>query len=184
MRIVIETAGMIAVAFSVPVAEFHTEATLARRPGYRTLGPRPLEGGFDAAQAIANLRSAPEMEIGVALLAQRLVAGLGNVFKSEVCFVARVNPFRLVKSITGEEMEALMAASVKLLKANVADAAGGAIATYFGLRHTTGRSDPEENLWVYHRTGLPCRNCGTPIQSRRHSADARNSFWCPNCQKA
>src|SRR5689334_22084520 len=57
MRIVIETAEMIAVAFSVPVAEFHTEASLARRPGLRTLGPRILEDDFDAAQAIANLKS-------------------------------------------------------------------------------------------------------------------------------
>ena len=183
MRIVIETATMIAVAFLVPVAEFHTGQTLARRPGYRTLGPRPLEEGFVAEQAIANLRTVPEMEIGVALMTQRLVAGLGNIFKSEVCFAAGVNPFRLVQSVSDAEMQALMAAAVKLMRANVADAASGITATYFGLRRTTGRSDPEESLWVYHRTGLPCRNCGTPIEWRRHAADARSSFWCPMCQK-
>ena len=184
MRIVIETAAMTAVAFMVPVAEFHTSESLARRPGYRTLGPRPLEDSFDAAQAIANLRTAPDLEIGFALMSQGLIAGLGNIFKSEVCFAAGVNPFRLVKSVTDAEMQALMAAAVKLLRANVVDAAGGAIATYFGLRHTTNRSDPEENLWVYHRTGRPCRNCGTPIEWKRHAADARSSFWCPTCQKA
>ena len=184
MRIVIETAEMVAVAFSVPVAEFHTEASLARRDGFRTLGPRVLEEGFDAEQAIANLRSEPEMEIGVALMTQRLVAGLGNVFKSEVCFVAGVNPFRKVASVTNEEMSALMKAAVKLMKANITSDAGLAIATYFGLRRTTGRSDPEESLWVYHRTGLPCRKCGTPIEWRKHAADARSSFWCPHCQPA
>ena len=184
MRIVIETAEMVAVAFSVPVAEFHTEASLARRDGFRTLGPRVLEEDFDAAQAIANLRSAPEMEIGVALMTQRLVAGLGNVFKSEVCFAAGVNPFRKVASVTDAEMSAMMAASVKLMKANITADAGPAIATYFGLRRTTGRSDPEESLWVYHRTGLPCRKCGTPVEWRKHAADARSSFWCPHCQPA
>ena len=183
MRIVIETAEMIAVAFLVPVAEFHTEETLARRAGFRSLGPKVLEDGFDAEQAIANLRSAPEMEIGVALMTQRLVAGMGNIFKSEVCFAARVHPFRRVASVTDAEMQSLMAAAAKLMRANVTAGAGGAIATYFGIRHAAGRSDPEESLWVYHRTGRPCRKCGTPIEWRRHGADGRSSFWCPECQR-
>ena len=182
MRIAIETAEITAVAFLVPMAEFHTEETLARRLG--SLGPKVLEQGFDAELAIANLRSRPEMEIGVALMSQRLIAGLGNIFKSEVCFAAGVNPFRRVDSVTDAEMQALMAASVKLMRANVTAGAGGAIATYFGLRRTTGRSDPEESLWVYHRTGRPCRKCGTPIEWRRHGADGRSSFWCPVCQGA
>jgi endonuclease-8 len=182
MRIVIETAEWLAVAFTVPVAEFHTEETLARRAGFRTLGPRVLEEEFDAEQAIANLRARPELETGVALMSQRLVAGLGNVFKSEVCFAAGVNPFRLVGSLSEDELRRLMAAAVKLMKANVTENSGGPIVTYFGMRRTTGRSDPTENLWVYHRTGKPCRKCGAPIVSRRHASDARNSFWCPRCQ--
>jgi endonuclease-8 len=182
MRIVIETDEWVAVAFMVPVAEFHTEESLARREGFRSLGPRVLEEEFDRAQAIANLRSEPGMEIGAALLSQRLLAGIGNIFKSEVCFLARVNPFRLVRSVTDEEMDALMAAAVKLMRANVREGAGGPIQTYFGIRGRSRREDPEEGLWVYHRTGFPCRRCGTAIVSRRH-ADGRSSFWCPECQR-
>lgn len=182
MRIAIATDAWLAVAFRVPVAEFHTEATLARRAGLRTLGPRILEDDFDAEQAIANLRTQPDAEIGVALLAQRLLAGIGNVFKSEVCFAARVNPFRRVDSLSDEEMRALMRAAVKLLRANVTERSGDPIATVFGVRRTTNSMHPEENLWVYHRSGKPCRQCGTPIEWRRH-ADARSSYWCPTCQR-
>ncbi len=184
MRIVIAAGEWIAVAFRVPVAEFHTDETLARRAGLRALGPRILAGGFDAELAIANLRTQPDTEIGVALLAQRLLAGIGNIFKSEVCFAAGVNPFRRVDSLPDEEMLALMRAAVKLMRANVTERAGGPIATRFGLRRTASGMDPEENLWVYHRSGKPCRKCGAAIEWRRHSADARSSYWCPRCQPA
>jgi len=184
MRIVIETDAFVAVAFKVPVAEFHTAATLARRAVFRSLGPRVLNDDFDSGKAIANLRSVPEMEIAVALMQQRLIAGLGNVFKSEVCFAAGVNPFRPTGSVTDQEMERLMSAATGLMRANIAEGAGESITTYFGVRRTTGRSDTEENLWVYHRTGQPCRKCGTLIQRRKHKADALSSFWCPRCQPA
>jgi endonuclease-8 len=183
MRIVIETAEWLAVAFTVPVAEFHTEATLARRDGFRTLGPQVLEAGFDAEQAVANLRSRPELEIGVALMTQRLVAGMGNVFKSEVCFACGVNPFRTVASLSDEDLRALMSAAVKLMKANITERSGDPIVTYFGMRRTTGRNDTSENYWVYHRTGKPCRKCAAAIMGRKHGIDARSSFWCPACQK-
>jgi len=182
MRIVIETAEWLAVAFTVPVAEFHTEASLARREGYRTLGPKVLEEGFDAEQAVANLRSRPDLEVGVALMTQRLVAGMGNVFKSEVCFACGVNPFRTVGSLSDAELRALMASAVKLMRANITERSGDPIVTYFGMRRSTGRSDPAENLWVYHRTGQPGRKCGTAIVGRKHGVDARSSFWCPACQ--
>jgi endonuclease-8 len=182
MRIIIETAEWHAIAFRVPVAEFHTTHSLERRPGFRTLGPRALEDEFDPENAIANLRSVPDAEIGVALMTQRLLAGIGNVFKSETCFVAGVNPFRLVKTLTDDEMAALMQAAVKLMKANITAGAGGPIVTYFGMRRTTGRADPSQGYWVYHRHGRPCRKCCAIILNRRHAADARNSFWCPQCQ--
>src|SRR5882724_11105247 len=81
MRVVIGTAEWLAVAFQVPVAEFHSEESLARRDGLRALGPEVLKDDFDAARAVENLRSRPELEIGVALLRQSLVSGLGNIFK-------------------------------------------------------------------------------------------------------
>src|SRR5262249_50020063 len=85
MRIVIHTEPFVAVAFQVPLAEFHTAATLTRHASVERLGPDVLADNFDPAAAIAQLRSRPDLEVGVALLTQSLVAGLGNVFKSEVC---------------------------------------------------------------------------------------------------
>ena len=182
MRIVLATDKFEAVAFKVPVAEFHTAASLAKRPGFSQLGPDVLAADFDEQQAIANLRSNPDMEIAEALLSQRVLAGLGNVFKSEVCFASRVNPFRKAATLSEDELQRLVATARKFLKANVVDSAGGRIVTYTGMRRTTRRSDPRESLWVYGRGGHPCRRCGTPIAMRKQGRDARVTFWCPNCQ--
>jgi endonuclease-8 len=173
MRIVVETARMIAVAFNVPVAEFHTEDSLARRRTFNQLGPDFLAVDFDAEEAIANLQAHPEMEVGPALLRQSVVAGIGNEFKSEVCFGAGVNPFRLVGSLTRDEPGRLIEVAKGMLSDNVAQ--------YRSKRRTTRRVELGEELWVYGRSGQSCRKCGAVIRGRRH-ADGRLSFWCPLCQ--
>ena len=182
MRVAIYTAAFVAVAFRVQIAEFHTAESLRRHRSTTRLGPDVLGEEFDAEMAAARLRERPELEVGVALLTQRLLAGLGNVFKSEVCFASGVNPFRKVGSVTAEEMASLMANSRKFMLANVADGAGDRIVTYTGMRRTTGRSDPSARLWVYGRGGEPCRRCGSLIQSRKQGLDARVTFWCEVCQ--
>lgn len=175
MRIVVETAAMLAVAFNVPVAEFHTAASLVRREGFNRLGPAVLATEFDAATAIGNLAARGDFEVGRALLDQSALAGLGNVFKSEVAFACGVNPFRKVSTLTAAQLGELVATSRKFLLANVTETSGH--------RRTTGRMDHEEFLWVYGRDGEPCRRCGTPIRSQKHSFDGRISFWCPVCQQ-
>jgi len=174
MRIIVETAGMLAVAFNVPVAEFHTAATLARREGFNRLGPDVLSDDFDSAMAIANLAARPDLELGLALINQSLLSGLGNVFKSEVAFASGLNPFRTIASLSPQNLADLVANARKFLRANVAESSGH--------RRTTGRTDLEEFLWVYGRNGQPCRRCGTAIRSQKHTADGRISFWCPVCQ--
>jgi endonuclease-8 len=139
------------------VAEFHTARSLQRREGFRQLGPSALAETFDEETAIANLASRPGMELGLALLDQRLMAGVGNFFKSEVAFACGVNPFRTVGTLSRSQLEELVASSRKLLQ---------------------NRPEP----FVYGRTGQPCRRCGTPIRSAKHRADGRVSFWCPQCQ--
>ncbi len=181
MRIALYTQPFVAVAFRVPVAEFHTAATLARHR-IAQLGPDVLSGDFDAGEAVQRLRSAGDLETGEALLRQSLMAGLGNVFKSEVCFASRVNPFRPVGTLSPDEMNALIANARKFTAANVTDTAGDRIVTYAGLRRTTGRADPSQRLWVYKRRGEPCRVCGTAIVAKKQGAGARITFWCPNCQ--
>jgi endonuclease-8 len=182
MRIVLHTSQFVAVAFQVPIAEFHTSATLSRHRSVSRLGPDVLGEEFDEDAAIAQLRTHPDLEVGVALLRQSVLAGMGNVFKSEVCFAGHVYPFRTVRSLSAAELKSLVSHARKFMKANVADGAGEGIVTYAGLRRTTGRADPGERLWVYRRNGEPCRVCGTPIRSRKQGVEARTTFWCPSCQ--
>jgi endonuclease-8 len=183
MRIVIQTETFVAVAFQVPIAEFHTAATLSRHRAVSRLGPDVLGDDFNLENAVAQLRAHADLEVGIALLRQSILAGLGNVFKSEVCFASRVNPFRTVASLSESELRSLIAQARKFMKANVTDGAGDSIVTYTGLRRTTGRADPRERLWVYRRNGEPCRVCGTLIRSHKQGVEARTTFWCPFCQQ-
>ena len=182
MRIVIKTENIWAVAFNVPIAEFHTPDSLRLRDGFRNLGPDVLGEKFDSAQCIANLRAHGEMEVGEALLTQSVIAGLGNVFKSEICFACGINPFRPINTLSGEELNCLVNTARNFLLVNVTEISGDQIKTYTGMRRTTGRSNIEEGLWVYRRRRQPCRRCGTAIESRKQGVDARTTFWCPQCQ--
>jgi endonuclease-8 len=184
MRIVIKTDKIWAVAFNVPVAEFHTADTLRRREGFRSLGQDVLGADFNPEQSVEKLRSEPDLEIGVALLRQSIIAGLGNVFKSEVCFACRVYPFRQIRSLSDEELSCLVNTARKFLLANVTETSGDQMITYRGMRCTTGHANVEERLWVYRRRREPCRQCGTRIESRKQGIDARTTFWCPRCQPA
>jgi endonuclease VIII len=176
MRIVVETPAMLAVAFDVPVAEFHSARSLDRREGFNRLGPAPLAPDFDADLAVANLAARGHLELGLALLDQTALAGLGNVFKSEVAFACGLNPFRKVATLTREQLADLAATARRFLLANVNESSGH-------RRTTTRSTQKEENLWVYGRDGQPCRRCATPIRAQKHIADGRISFWCPACQK-
>ncbi len=182
MRVVIKTEQIWAVAFNVPVAEFHTADSLRRRRGFRDLGENVLSASFDSTTAVSRLRSNGELELAVALLTQSIMAGLGNVFKSEVCFACRINPFKRVGDLSDENMQCLVGTARKFLLANVTETSGDKMVTYFGMRRTTGRANEEERLWVYRRRNKPCRISGTPIQSRKQGIDARTTFWCPKCQ--
>lgn len=182
MRIVVGTERFVAVAFNVPVAEFLTARALARQPDLRRLGPDLLGAAFDAAQARLRIRARATAAIGDVVLDQRVIAGAGNVFKSEILFLCRINPFTPVAALTDEQVEAVVTTARALLSANVGEAATGGIVTYAGMRRTTRRADPEERLWVYGRGGLPCRACGTLIARRKQGADVRTTYWCPRCQ--
>jgi endonuclease-8 len=182
MRILIETGVMHAVAFNVPVAEFATAATLLHTDALRELGPDPLAQTFDGHEAVRRIQSRPAVEIADALLDQTAIAGIGNIYKSEVLFVGRVHPFTRVGALAAEDIERLVAVAVTLMRANVREGAPGGIATYGGPRRTTGRDDPGARLWVYGRAGKPCRRCGTPISRRKQGAHARSTYWCEKCQ--
>lgn len=186
MRVVIRTEDFQAVAFNVPVAEFHTARTLERYTQIPKLGLDILAGDFTVeggARRLAEYAAAnPQAEVAVVLLNQRVMAGLGNVYKSEVAFTAGVNPFRPMSTLTRNEMTTMAELSQRYMKANVLDGSGDGIVTYSGNRRTTHAANREERLWVYGRQGQECRRCGTAIMMRKQGEQARSTYWCPQCQ--
>jgi len=208
MRIRIDTADWIAVAFDVPVAEFVHEHELERRGPVAALGPdllagarrggsldppshTPVEGAsqdaplqFDRQEAIRRLYACGAMPIERALLDQRVIAGIGNIFKSETLFLAGVHPETPASALGEEGLGKLVDVAQQLLQMNVTKGSGTGITTVRGLRQSTGRGGPDDRLYVYGRAGRPCRRCGTPIMMRKTGADVRSTYWCPVCQRA
>src|SRR5262249_9730888 len=146
MRILIATDRAVAVGFNVPVAELLTARDLARHDHLHTLGPDLLSDTFDAADAIARMRDHPQDPIAELLLDQRVVAGIGNVFKSEILFLAKVYPFTLASHVTDAQIGEMIAIARKVMAASVKA----------GQRMTRSSLNPSERLWVYGRGGKPC----------------------------
>ena len=182
MRVLIATIDFEAVGFNVPVAEFLRRADLERHVELRNLGPDLLADHVDTAEAIARLKARGAMEIADALLNQRVIAGIGNVYKSEVLFACGVNPFGHVSALSDDELVRLIETGVRFLRANMSDSMSP-MTTYAGYRRTTRHSNPSERLWVYGRAQLPCRKCGTAISVRAQGPDARLTYWCSRCQQ-
>ena len=184
MRIVIENEQYQAVGFRVPVAEMHTARSLERNTKIPQANSDLLSGDFDPEAALDRLMARGNEAIADALLDQRVLAGVGNVFKSEICFANGLHPFRPVGTLTRGEAAATIKRAQRLLQANVLEDSGDLIVTYRGQqRRTTHNSDPTESLWVYGRHGEPCRRCGEAIRRRIQGDDARVTFWCPRCQR-
>lgn len=171
MRILLETDAWIAVAFNVPVADLIAAADLPRHRSIATLGPDLLGGAFPVDEAVRRLRLHPGTAIGPALLDQTIVAGIGNVYKSETLFLSGVHPDTLLATLDRQTLAVILGHARRLLQINAASGQS---------RRTTGRLHPGERLWVYGRGGRPCRRCGTPIE--RRVIASRSTYWCPACQ--
>jgi endonuclease-8 len=183
MRIVLENREYQAVAFTVPVARIYSAQALARETRIPPSGSDVLSENFNPMAAAARLRACAGEEVGDVLLHQYVLAGVGNVFKSEVCFIESVNPFCLVSALNDEQVAVLIRTSRRLVAANVLEDSSEKIVTYRGQkRRTTHSSDPRESLWVYGRSGELCRRCGNSIRRRLQGPDARVTFWCQTCQ--
>lgn len=183
MRIVVENSDYLAIGFRVPVAKMLKPEELARAARIPAPAIDVLSETFDAKEASRRLRARVSEEIADVLLHQDVMAGVGNVFKSEICFVTAVNPFCKVAALSPEQVRGLIVTSQRLVAANVMEDSGDAIVTYGGRkRRTTHESDPGASLWVYGRNGEPCRRCGERIRMRIQGPDARVTFWCPVCQ--
>jgi endonuclease-8 len=186
MRVVITCGDVQAVAFNVPVAEFHTARSLERSPDVPKLGVDVLSRDYSIDTAVRALQehrqSHPASEIGDVLLNQRVLAGIGNVYKSEIAFATGVNPFRAMQTISNRELERIAEIAQRYMQANIAEGTGEGIVTYTGNRRTTRAMDRGARLWVYGRQGQECRRCGAIIEKRRQGTGARSTYWCPSCQ--
>jgi endonuclease-8 len=174
MRLRLDTPPWIAVAFDVYDAELVRTADISRLPAIARLGPDLLTDGLDVEALATRLRAKGARPIADVLLDQRVLAGIGNVFRSEVLFVERIDPRTPAGALSPDQATALVTRAARLLRANARVGAG--------RRVTTGLAAPGAELWVYRRTGEPCRRCGTPIESYAEMPEARRVYVCPRCQ--
>lgn len=170
-RAVIETAGWVAVCFSAPVCELLSEAEVARHAQLSSLGPDAMAADADLAEARRRLDRRADLSVGEALADQRVLAGVGNVYRCEVLFRCGVNPWTGVQDLSSETRDRLLAESVGLLRRN---ARAVRRRTTDGLAH---------DLAVYGRAGRACPRCGQRLRADRQGPQARITFWCPRCQE-
>jgi endonuclease VIII len=150
-----------AVLWNGPVLELDDSAV-------RRLGPDILATPPDLDLMVANLRRDEARELGDALLDQQLVAGIGNVWKAEALWQARVSPWRRVAETSDDEARAILEAAHELMRASV-ESGRERRAVY--------------RRAVYRRAAHGCRRCGTPIESRGQGEQNRTAYWCPGCQR-
>jgi endonuclease VIII len=170
-RLVIEVPGAVAVCFDAPVVELFERRAERLHPGLANLGPDLLDPGFGPAEAAGALRrlrdpARADLTISAALLDQRALAGIGNIWRNETLFAERVDPLAPVRSLDDATLDRLIATARRLL----VDSA----------RATPGRAP----MRVYRRAGRPCPRCGTLIRSASLAATPapRTTYWCPSCQ--
>ncbi|GAA1775018.1 DNA-formamidopyrimidine glycosylase family protein [Agromyces lapidis] len=176
-RVVLETRSSVVMGFELGLVE--VLARVGDEQALAHLGPDLLGPDWDAAEAVRRLAASPSTPIAVALLDQRNLAGLGNVYVNELCFLRGIRPTRVVGEVP--ELPAVVALAHRLIVANRDRRA----------RVTTGIDRRGRRLWVYGRAGAPCLRCGTAIErgtlgrAVRAGDDPQERvvFWCPNCQR-
>jgi endonuclease VIII len=174
-NVVLEAGDRVAVCFDVPVVELLATRAERVHPALAGLGQDLLSGhdlDRDGARTRARLRAEQWPLIGDLLLDQRVVAGIGNIYRCETLFQCRIDPWAPVDSLADADLDQLLTTAARLLKASAMGSGGGR--TRF-----EGRPD---RPWVYRRAGRPCRQCGTVIKSARLGRQARTVYWCPTCQ--
>jgi endonuclease-8 len=170
VRLVLSNTEWQAVGSQLGIVEVLPTAAEGRTVGH--LGPDLLGSDWDSGEAVRRLLANPDRAAGEALLDQRNLAGIGNVYKAEVLFLRGVHPWRPVGEI--DDLPGLVELAGRLLEANK-DRVG---------RVTTGSMARGEQYWVYGRAGRPCRRCGTRISraDQGPAPEERITFWCPRCQ--
>ncbi|MER6127155.1 DNA-formamidopyrimidine glycosylase family protein [Streptomyces sp. NPDC001795] len=170
IRAILGTVDRTAVGYRLPVLELLRTTDEHRAVGH--LGPDLLGPDWDPDKALENLLRDPARPLGEALLDQRNLAGIGNVYKSELCFLLRATPWLPAGDLPAEHTARLPLLAKRLLEAN----------RDRPVRSTTGRR--EQDLFVYGRAPRPCLRCGTPVRvaDQGDGSRERPTYWCPSCQ--
>jgi endonuclease VIII len=170
IRLILANAEWQATGYLLGVVELIRTSEEPKVTGH--LGPDLLGPDWDSAEAVRRLRAEPDRPIGEALLDQRNLAGIGNVYKAEILFLRGISPWRPVGEVGN--LEAVARLAQRLLEAN--KARPGHV--------TTGNTRPGQDHYVYGRRGRPCRRCGTPVRSdgQADGQQDRVTYWCPSCQ--
>lgn len=181
--LVLEVPGAVAVCFDAPVVELFETRTEPVHPALSTLGPDLLADDLDVDAAMARFQdpSLARREIGDLLLDQRVVAGVGNVYKSEVLFLEGIDPFAAVGKLSADQLRAVVGRARELMRFNARPGAAAGRVTTMDPR--TGARLAPTQLWVYRRAGRPCHRCGTLIKSAPQGSEVpRTTYWCPKDQ--
>ena len=163
-RVTVTCGERVAVCFNAPVVELLAPGAEANHPSLAGLGPDILATplAVDDVRRRARHRP-PDTPLGELLLDQRVVAGIGNIWRCEALFLEGRSPWAPLSSLEDDELDALVSTAARIMRESLG---------------ATGK----QHRWVYRRTARPCRRCGTPIQSRRQGEQARTAYWCPTCQ--
>jgi len=171
IRVVLETERVAAVGYHLHDVKLVPTAGENELVGH--LGPDLLGADWNADEAVRRLNAAPARDIGTALLDQRNLAGIGNLYKAEICFLRGVSPWASVGDV--RDLPAMVQLGRRLLWAN----------RERWPQITTGDSRRGRQVWVFERSGDPCLRCGTVVRSTRHGGgpiEDRLTYWCPSCQ--
>lgn len=169
-RVIVETEEHVAVCFAAPDVE--AGLTTELMADLERLGPDLTADDFDTAEALQRMRASNAPIAADLLLDQSVMAGVGNVFKSEILFLERINPRTPTADLAEDQLERVVARARRLLLLNRDRV----------RRNTTGSRGRNAGSWVYGRARKPCRRCGTSISSAELGTMPRITYWCPTCQ--
>lgn len=177
--------GATAVCHRAPVVRLLRPGAAAKDPRLRAIGPDLLAETFDVESARRRLRALAHEPLGVAIMDQHAVAGIGNVFKSEILFLRGLDPFRIVDGVSDAELDGVLAVAVELLAKNVRDTPRSGRAWPYAAGRTTraGSGSGKGPVHVYGRSGRPCFVCGATIRMERQGTLRRSTYFCPDCQR-
>lgn len=171
VRWLLASADKTAVCLDAPTVELLHVRSVDSHPVLSNLGPDVLAPALDLPEILRRLRERPGLAIGSALMDQEILAGIGNVYKSECLYVAELSPFVPVAELDDAKLTQVVEVARRLMRRNLGPA-----------RRTTPAGRVASPYWVYARSGEPCFRCGARVRMKRQDPLARSTYYCPVCQ--